>query len=169
MPRFEEYPLLPDGQQVPNGAIFLFADPTDLDGDGDPRTKRIPAERLPNYGVTPVVTDVEPNAFGATMLPDGMKTGDVVNLDGPASSAILSVLFSGGATALPPEGAVIIFRNEKAGTAVTVTHAPNDRVYLLEGQDVVLEGDRKAFISFYVRRFASPVFFELRQIGGGYY
>lgn len=164
MPRFEEYPELPAGQQVPNGAIFLFADPTDLDADGDPRTKRIPAERLPGYGVVPVVTTVVPNSFGATILPAGMKSGDVISFNGPASASVPFFGFNGTP---PPEGAIIIVRNEKPNTAVTIVHDPATGTWLLEGNNVVLEGNRNAFVSFYVRRNGNN--WSLRQIGGGYY
>ena len=166
MPRFEQYP---PAESLPEDAILLFADPNDL-VDGNPKVKRFPASFLPQQiGQSPTVHNVTPEAFGTTTLPSGLKSGDIINLDGPASSAILGITFQGGAAGAPPEGTILFFRNEKAGTAVTVQHNVNNRVLLIEGQDVVLEGNRNAFLTFYVRRFDTPILFQIRQVGGGFY
>lgn len=166
MPRFEQYPL---AESLPSNGILLLADPNDLEGD-NPRVKRFAVSDLPQpEGTNPTVTTVTVENPGNINFPALMKTGDIVSLDTPASSSINTILFVDGIAGLPPEGAILILRNEKENTAVTLQHNPAGRIYLLQGQDIVMEGNRRSFVTFYVRRFPSPKFYELMQIGGGFY
>lgn len=163
MPRFEQYP---PAESLPEDAILLFADPNDL-VDGNPKIKRFPASFLPQQiGQSPSVYNVEAQPFNATILPGNLQSGDVINFSGANSSGSVAFFsFQGGTP--PPEGTILIMRNERPNTAVTITHAPNEGTFCVGGTNVVLEGNRLGFISFYVRRSGSN--FSLRQIGGGFY
>lgn len=162
MPRFEQYPL---AESLPQDAILLFADPNDL-VDGNPKVKRFPASFLPQeLGVSPSVYDIQPAAFSGTNLPSPIRSGDVINFTGPNAST--SIPFFGFSGQPPQEGTIIIMRNERPNTVVTIQHSPNEGTFCVGGTNVVLEGSRLGFVSFYVRRNGSN--WSLRQIGGGFY